>query len=184
MRRPVICNNDLISEIDRVTKSLAERFQLGETVLGRPSSSAVLPNGLRNNSAAYSDQIRVRMGNLLITELDQSDSDQIQSDPPSSTEVGYQAAVFTLPPNRSNPDGRHQTSVVSVDSESFTGEDDQQRAERLHRNGLCADRRANEQVILQVEKDLENVERRNPRVAQKRPSPPRPRNLENEFVLD
>ena len=72
------------------------------------------------------------MGNLRITELDQSDSDQIQSDPPSSTEVGYQAAVFTLPANRNNPDGRCQISVVSVDSESFTGEDDQQRAERLH----------------------------------------------------
>ena len=87
------------------------------------------------------------MGNLCITELDQSDSDQIQSDPPSSTEVGYQEAVFTLPPNRNNPDGRRQISVVSVDSESFTGEDDQQRAERLHRNGLRADRRANERVI-------------------------------------
>ena len=45
------------------------------------------------------------MGNLRIKELDQSDSEQIQSDPPSSPEVGYQAAVFTLPPNRSNPDG-------------------------------------------------------------------------------
>ena len=94
-------------------------------MLGRPGDSAVLPYGLHNNSAAYSDQIRVRMGNLRITKLDQSDSDQIQSDPPSSTEVGYLAAIFTLPPKRSNPDGRRQISVVSVDSESFTGEDDQ-----------------------------------------------------------
>jgi hypothetical protein len=62
--------------------------------------------------------------------------------------------------------------VVSVDSESFTGEDDQQRAERLHRNGLRTDRRANEQVILQAEDDLDNDERRNPRVAWRRPSPP------------
>ena len=75
------------------------------------------------------------MGNLRITELDQSDSDQIQSDPPSSIEVGYQVAVFTLPPNRNNPDSRRQISVVSVDSESFTGD------------GLRADRRANERVI-------------------------------------
>jgi len=56
-RRPVICNNDLISGIDRVTKSLAECIQLGETMLGRPGGSAVLPYGLHNNSAAYSDQI-------------------------------------------------------------------------------------------------------------------------------
>ena len=109
------------------------------------------------------------MGNMRITELDQSDSDQIQPDPPSSTEVGYQAAVFTLPPNRSNPNGRHQISVVSVDSESFIGEDDQQRAERLHRNGIRADRRANEQVILQAEDDPENDEGRNPRVARRCP---------------
>ena len=124
-RRLVIFNNDLISGIDRVTKSLAECIQLGETVLGRPGGSAVLPYGLRNNSAVYSDQIRVHMGNLRITELDQPDSDQIQSDPPSSTEVGYQAAVFTLPPNCSNPDGRRLISVVSLDSESLSGEDDQ-----------------------------------------------------------
>ena len=74
-------------------------------MLGRSSDPAVLPYGLRNNTAVYSDHIRVRMGSLRIIELDQSDSEQIQSDPPSSPEVGYQAAVFTLPPNRSNPDG-------------------------------------------------------------------------------
>ena len=123
--RVVICNNDLIFGIDHVTKSLTERIQLGETVLGCLGGSAVLPYGLRNNSAVYSDQIRVRMGNLRITKLDQSDSDQIQSDPPSSTEVGYQAAVFTLPPNRNNPDGQRLISVVSLDSESLSGEDDQ-----------------------------------------------------------
>jgi hypothetical protein len=82
-RRPVIPNTDLISGIDRVTKSLAECFQLGESMLGHPSDSAVVPYGLRNNYAFYSDQVRVRMGNLRITELDQSASEQIQSDPPS-----------------------------------------------------------------------------------------------------
>ena len=84
-----------------------------------------MPYGLRNNSTVYSDQVQVRMGNLCITELDQSDSEQIQSDPPLSPEAGYQVTVFTLPPNRSNPDGRCQISVVSLDSESITGEDDQ-----------------------------------------------------------
>ena len=124
------------------------------------------------------------MGNMLITELDLSDSEQIQSDPPSSPKVGYQAAVFNLLPNRSNPNGRCQISVVSLDSESFNGEDDQQQAERLHRNALRADHRANEDVICQGEQDLENAECRNPRVGRRRGSPPRPRNLENEFVLD
>src|SRR6185503_4898498 len=47
-----------------------------------------------------------------------------------------------------------------------------------------ADRRANEQVICQGKEDLENYERRNPHVAPTCGSPPRPRNLENEFVLD
>ena len=65
------------------------------------------------------------MGNMRITELDQSDSEQIQSDPPSSPEAGYQAVVFTLLPNRSNSDSRRQISVVSLDSESITGENDQ-----------------------------------------------------------
>ena len=50
-RRPVICNNDLISEIDRVTRSIAEGIQLGESVLGHPDDSAIVPHGLRNNSA-------------------------------------------------------------------------------------------------------------------------------------
>jgi hypothetical protein len=45
------------------------------------------------------------MGNLRITELDQSDSEHIRSDPPSSPEAEYQVAVFTLPPNCNNPDG-------------------------------------------------------------------------------
>ena len=71
-----------------------------------------------------------------------------------------------------------------MDSESFNSEDDQQRAKRLHRNGLHTDHRANERVIFQAEEDLDNDERRNPRVARRRPSPLRPRNLENEFVLD
>jgi hypothetical protein len=87
------------------------------------------------------------MGNLRITELDQSDSEHIRSDPPSSPEAEYQVAVFTLPPNRDSPDGRRQISVVSLDSESFDGEDDQQCAGHLHRNAFRADRRANEEVI-------------------------------------
>jgi hypothetical protein len=74
-RRPVISNTDLISGIDRVTKSLAECIQLGESVLGHSCDPAVLTYGLHNNSSVYSDQIRVRMGNLRIKELDQSDSE-------------------------------------------------------------------------------------------------------------
>ena len=73
MRRPVISNTDLISGIDRITRSIVECLQLGESVLGRPGDSAIVPYGLHNNSAVYSDQVRVCMGNLRITELDQSD---------------------------------------------------------------------------------------------------------------
>ena len=65
------------------------------------------------------------MGNLRITELDQSDSKQIQSDLPSHPEAEYQVAIYTLPPNRNSSDGWLQISVVSLDSESFDGEDDQ-----------------------------------------------------------
>ena len=74
--------------------------------------------------------------------------------------------------------------VVSLDSESITGENDQQRAQRHHRNALRADHRTNEDVIMQAEEDLENAKRCNPRVGRRRPSPPKPRNLKNEFVLD
>ena len=66
-RCSVITNTDLISGIDRVTRSIAECIQLGESVLGGPSDLAPAPHGLRNSSAVYSDQVRVRMGNLRIT---------------------------------------------------------------------------------------------------------------------
>ena len=69
-RRPTTSNTDLISGIDRVTRSIAECIQLGESMLGHPGDSALVPYGQRNNSAVYSDQVRVRMGNLHITELD------------------------------------------------------------------------------------------------------------------
>ena len=97
-------------------------------MLGHPGDLAIVPHGLRNNSAVYSDQVRVCMGNLCITELDQSDSEQIRSDSPSPPEAEYQVGVFTLPPNHNNPDGRRQISVVSLDFESFNNEDDQQQA--------------------------------------------------------
>ena len=66
-RRPVISNKDLISGIDRVTRSITECIQLGENALGRPGNSALVLYGLRSNSAAYSDQVRVKMENLRIT---------------------------------------------------------------------------------------------------------------------
>ena len=73
MRRLIISNTDIISGIDHITRSIAECIQLGESVLGRSDDSAVVPYELRNNSAVYSDQVRVCMGNLRITEQDQSD---------------------------------------------------------------------------------------------------------------
>ena len=89
-----------------VTRSIAECIQLGKNMLGCPGDSAIVPHGLRNNSAVYSDQVRVPMGNLRITELDQSDSEPIRSDSPSPSEAEYHVAVFTLPPNRNSPDGQ------------------------------------------------------------------------------
>ena len=63
------------------------------------------------------------MGNMRIIELDQSNSDQIQSDPPSSAEVEYQATVFTIPPNRDRLTEQRQISAVSSDSDSIDGEE-------------------------------------------------------------
>ena len=87
------------------------------------------------------------MGNLRITELDLSDSEQIRSNSPSHPEAEYQVVVLTLLPNSNSPNGRCQISIVSLDSESFDGEDDQQQVDHLHCNALRADRRANEEVI-------------------------------------
>ena len=57
--------------------SLAECIKLSKSMLGRSGDSAIVPHGLRNNSAVYSNEVRVRMGNLCITKLDQSGSEQI-----------------------------------------------------------------------------------------------------------
>ena len=57
MRRLIISNTDIISGIDRITRSIAECIQLGESVLGRLGDSASVPYGLRNNSAVYSNQV-------------------------------------------------------------------------------------------------------------------------------
>ena len=81
--RPVITADNLISGIDRVTRFITECIQLGETVLGRLGDSASMPYSHRNNSATYSDQVRVQKGNLCISDLIQPDPDQIQSDPTS-----------------------------------------------------------------------------------------------------
>ena len=86
--------------------------------------------------------------------------------------------------NRNSPDARRQISVVSLDCESYDGEDEQHRADHLGCNTLRAERRANDEAILLAEDELKDEERRNPRVACACGSPPRPRNMENEFVLD
>ena len=57
--RLAISNDDLISEIDCVTRSITECIQLSENVLGHPGDAASAIYSLRNNSAVYSDKVWV-----------------------------------------------------------------------------------------------------------------------------
>ena len=100
---------------------------------------------------------------------------QIRSDLVSGAELGFQNASFTLPPNRSSVMEHHQVFVVSDDSDTSENETDEERAQRLHRNEVCADMRCNDEAIDQANRDQENADRRNLR---NRCSPIRPRNLD------
>ena len=106
---------------------------------------------------------------------------QIRSDPTLGEELGFQHTSFTLPPNRSTATEHRWIFVVSDDSDTRPNEDDKERENRLQRNELRADRRCNEAAIQQFERDMENAECRNP---MNRCSPIRPRNLDDDFVLN
>jgi len=71
--------------------------------------------------------------------------------------------------------------VVSADSDTQSNEDDEERANRLRSNDICADRRRNEVAIHQSKHDMQDTDRRNPR---NRHSPIRPCNLDADFILD
>ena len=60
-RRLARSANDLISQIDRVGRSIAECVRLGEDTLLHHDDPGQIPLGLRNTAVTYSDQIRVRL---------------------------------------------------------------------------------------------------------------------------
>ena len=74
-----------------------------------------------------------------------------------------------------------QIFIVSDDSGTRENETDEEKAQRLRRNELRANRSRNVAAIRQSEHDMEDVDRRNPR---NRRSQIRPRNLDADFVLD
>ena len=56
-RRPPRSADDLISQIDRVGRSIAECIRLGEDALHHHDDPDRIPFGLRNAATTYSDQI-------------------------------------------------------------------------------------------------------------------------------
>ena len=81
-RRPAGSADDLISQIDRVGRSIAECIQLGEYVLRYCDNPDRVLFGLRNAATTYSDQIRVRLS-------DSATPGQIRSDSASGAELGF-----------------------------------------------------------------------------------------------
>ena len=62
-RRPARSADDLISQIDLVSRSIAGCIRLGEDALHHHDDPDRIPFGLRNAAATYSDHIRVRRPN-------------------------------------------------------------------------------------------------------------------------
>ena len=119
-RHPAGFVDDLISQIDRVGRSIAECIQLGEHALRHHNDPDQVPFGLRNAATTYSDQIRVRLS-------DSATLCQIRSDLASGEELGFQHASFTLPPNRSSATKRRQIFVTSDDSDTRENETDEEK---------------------------------------------------------
>ena len=60
-RRPARPADDLIFQIDRVSRSIAECIRLGKDTLRHHNDPDWISFGLRNAATTYSDQIRVRL---------------------------------------------------------------------------------------------------------------------------
>jgi len=118
-----ISSDNLISQINRVGRFIAECIQLSENALHRHGNSVRMSFGLRNNSAVYSDLLQVPRRSLPAPDPIRSDSDQIGSDSAPGPDPGFQVALFTLPPNRDRLTEQRQISVVSSDSDSIDGEE-------------------------------------------------------------
>ena len=121
-RRPARSANDHISQIDRVGRSIAECIRLGEDALRHRNNPDRVPFRLRNAATTYLDQIRVQLS-------DPSTLGQIQSDPASGAELGFQDASFTLAPNRSLATEHCRIFVVSDDSDTRENKTDEERAQ-------------------------------------------------------
>ena len=74
-RLSAVSADDLISEIDRVSRSIVECIQLGESVLGRLGESDHMPLGLHNNMVTYSNLFRVPRRDLHTSDLAQPNRD-------------------------------------------------------------------------------------------------------------
>ena len=135
-RRPDRSADDLISQIDRVSRSIAECIRLDEDALRHRDDPDRVPFGLRNAATTYSDQIRVRLS-------DSAALGQIRSDTALGAELGFQDTSFTLPPNRSSAMEHRRLFIVSADSDTWPNEGDEERANRLHHNEVRADMRHN-----------------------------------------
>jgi len=173
-RHPAGSADDLLSQIDRVGRSIAECIQLSEYVLRHHDDPDRVLYGLRNAAAMYSEQIRVPL-------LDPVAPSQIRSDSTSEAEPDFQETSFTLPPNRSSTPEHRRIFVISDDSDTRPNKDNEERANRHRRNDIRADRRRNEATIRQSEQNMQDADCCNPR---NRHSPIRPRNLDADFVLD
>jgi hypothetical protein len=127
----------LLSQIDRVGRSIAECIQLGEYALRHHDDPDRALYRLCNAATMYSDQIRVLL-------LDPVTPSQIRSDSASEAEPGFQETSFTLPPNCSSALEHRQVFVISDDSDTRPDEDGKERANRHRRNDIRADKRRNE----------------------------------------
>ena len=81
-RHPIRSADDLISQIDRVGRSIAECVRLGEDALRHRNDPDRVPFGLRNAATTYSDQIRMQLS-------DPATLGQIRSDPALGEELAF-----------------------------------------------------------------------------------------------
>lgn len=183
--RPRLDINDILAGLDRVDLSLAECINMAEAALRRPGDSADrFPYGLRNGAATYSDQIRVPAMRPRVVDLTRPHTEWIQSAPISGSDLGYQEASFTLPPNPVRKGSPREISVVSADENSVAGEDEEARRLRLNRNLNREARRNGERFITENETDDQDDDGRAPRGRRRQRNGPAPRNLDEDFVLE
>jgi hypothetical protein len=102
-RRPWININDVLSGVDRASHSISECIELTEAALCHPNDLACQSLfGFRNNSTIYSDQIRLSMESLRVSNLVEHSVHQVRSEVVLGPEAEYKEVLFTHPPNPAN----------------------------------------------------------------------------------